>query len=147
LKLRKVVIPAAGLGTRLLPATKAQPKEMLPLFVHVGGQTMLKPLLHVVFERLYEEGFREFCFITGRGKRAIEDYFTTDNGAVKALGKSGGGVVAREMMRFYRMVDKAQIVWLNQPEPRGFGDAVHRAYAFTGDEPFLLHNGDTYIHS
>jgi len=147
LRLRKVVIPAAGLGTRLLPATKAQPKEMLPLFVHVGGRTMLKPLLHVVFERLYGEGFREFCFITGRGKRAIEDYFTIDRGMVESLGKNGQGVVARELERFHTMVDKSQIMWMNQPEPRGFGDAVYRSYPFTGDEPFLLHNGDTYIHS
>jgi len=147
LKLRKVVIPAAGLGTRLLPATKAQPKEMLPLFTHVGGRTMLKPLLHVVFERLFEAGFREFCFITGRGKRAMEDYFTLDNGMIKFLGKNGHRLAARELSRFYRMVDDAQIVWLNQPEPRGFGDAVQRAYTFTGKEPFLLHNGDTYIHS
>ena len=72
--IRKVVIPAAGLGTRLLPATKEQPKEMLPLFVRgENGKLCLKPLLQIVFESLYDGGFKEFCFIVGKRKRSIKD--------------------------------------------------------------------------
>src|SRR3989304_5466127 len=75
----KAVIPAAGLGTRLLPATKEQPKEMLPVFTRgPDGQPCLKPILQLIFEQLYDLGIREFCIIIGRGKRAIEDHFTQD---------------------------------------------------------------------
>jgi UTP--glucose-1-phosphate uridylyltransferase len=76
---RKVVITAAGLGTRLLPATKEMPKEMLPIYVlGCNGVPVLKPLLQALFEQLYRFGFREYCFVVGRGKRAIEDHFTPD---------------------------------------------------------------------
>ena len=78
-KVRKVVITAAGLGTRLLSVTKEMPKEMLPLFcMGSNGDLLLKPVLQLIFEQLYEVGFREFCFIVGRGKRSIEDHFTSD---------------------------------------------------------------------
>jgi len=69
--IRKAVIPAAGLGTGLLPATKEEPKEMLPVFpLDPAGNCHLKPVLQLVYEQLYDLGFREFCFIIGRGKRA-----------------------------------------------------------------------------
>jgi UTP--glucose-1-phosphate uridylyltransferase len=69
---RKVIIPAAGLGTRLFPATKVQPKEMLPIFSQTSnGYPSVKPMVQVVFEQLYDAGLREFCFVVGRGKRAI----------------------------------------------------------------------------
>ena len=72
--MRKAVIPAAGLGTRLLSVTKEQPKEMLPVFAKgKNGDLCLKPIVQLVFEQLYQVGFREFCFIVGRGKRAIEE--------------------------------------------------------------------------
>src|SRR3989441_11370929 len=74
--LRKAVIPAAGLGTRLLSVTKEQPKEMLPVFAKgKNGDLCLKPIVQLVFEQLYHVGFRECCFIMGRGKRAKEDHF------------------------------------------------------------------------
>ena len=73
------MILAAGLGTRLLSATKEQPKEMLPIFARAkNGELCLKPVVQLVFEQLYLAGFREFCFVVGRGKRAIEDHFTSD---------------------------------------------------------------------
>ncbi len=73
---QKVIIPAAGLGTRLFPATKEQPKEMLPIFSKTDGEEkMVKPVVQLVFEQLYNAGMREFCYVVGRGKRGIEDHF------------------------------------------------------------------------
>jgi len=145
-KVKKVVITAAGLGTRLLSATKEMPKEMLPLFATArNGDLSLKPVLQLIFEQLYEVGFREFCFVVGRGKRSIEDHFTPDYGYVELLRRRGKEGLAIELEEFYNKVESSVIAWVNQPEPRGFGDAVLRAEPFVGDEPFLVHAGDTYI--
>lgn len=95
------MIAAAGLGTRLLPATKEMPKEMLPVFVEEGGRVVVKPLLQVVFENLYSMGIREFCFIVGRGKRAIEDHFTPDGGFIQELRRKGKERAAKLLMSFY----------------------------------------------
>jgi UTP--glucose-1-phosphate uridylyltransferase len=84
--IRKVIVPAAGLGTRLFPATKEQPKEMLPIFSSsANGDTLVKPVLQVVFEQLYDAGLREFCYVVGRGKRGIEDHFTPDLNCIRTL--------------------------------------------------------------
>lgn len=142
----KVIIPAAGVGTRLLPATKEQPKEMLPLFARTyRGQVCLKPLLQLIFEQLYDVGFREFYFIIGRGKRSIEDHFTPDLSYVEVLKRKKKKELAGVLGNFYRKIEDSTIVWVNQPEPRGFGDAVLKAAALTRDEPVLVHAGDTYI--
>ena len=142
----KVVILAAGLGTRLLPVTKEMPKEMFPIFaVGRDEKLCLKPLLQVVFEQLHDVGFREFCFVVGRGKRAIEDYFTPDRTFLSSLRERGKVMQAREMQDFYRRVDECTITFVNQPELRGTGDAVQRARTFTAGEPFLLHMGDDLI--
>src|SRR3954451_22680982 len=79
MRIKKAVIAAAGLGTRMLSVTKETPKEMLPLYT-VDGEAFLglKPVLQLIFEQLYDFGIRDFCFIVGRGKRAIEDHFTPD---------------------------------------------------------------------
>ncbi len=144
----KVVIPAAGLGTRLLPVTKEMPKEMLPIFIKKkNGFTSLYPILQVIFERLYDFGVREFCFVVGRGKRAIEDHFTTDIGFVKFLRKKNKNVYADLLEDFYRKLDDSTIIFVNQPEPKGFGDAVYKARVFTGKEVFLVHAGDDLISS
>lgn len=146
--IRKVVIPTAGLGTRLLPATKEQPKEMLSIFSRgLNGQICLKPLLQLVFEQLYDAGFREFCFIVGRGKRAIEDHFTPDYTYVDTLRRREKNDLADELEGFYQKVRGSSIVWVNQPTPRGFGDAVLQSKLFAGVEPILVHAGDTYIMS
>ncbi|MGQ9543203.1 MAG: UTP--glucose-1-phosphate uridylyltransferase [Candidatus Bathyarchaeia archaeon] len=140
----KAVIPVAGLGTRLTPATKEQPKEMLPVFAPgPGGQTCLKPLVQIIFESLYDFGFREFCFIIGRGKRAIEDHFTQDYNYIGML--KGKGKNAADLESFYERLERSKIIWVNQPEPKGFGEAVLRAAPFIGGEKFLVHAGDTYI--
>jgi UTP--glucose-1-phosphate uridylyltransferase len=144
--IKKAVIPAAGLGTRLLPITKEMPKEMLPIFT--GGRdqrVLLKPMLQAVFEQLYVLGFREFCFIVGRGKRAIEDHFTPDNGFVDYLRIRDKSELAEEMHEFYEKIRASAIVFVNQPEPRGFGDAVLRAKPFVNEKHFLVHAGDTFI--
>ena len=148
----KAVIPVAGLGTRLLTATKVQPKEMLPVFANEGGELCIKPLVQLVFEQLFDFGIREFCFVVGRGKRAIEDHFTPDSDYVRRLnpGKSGAAApkatMASALERFYERIDRASIMWVNQPLPLGFGHAVIQARVFAGDEPFLVHAGDAYVY-
>lgn len=146
--IRKVVIPSAGLGTRLLPATKQQPKEMLPVFAKdEAGYVFLKPVVQIVFERLHEAGFRDFYFVVGRGKRSIEDQFTVDKGFMEDLKRYNKSQLFMEMRQFYNKVSSSSIVFINQPEPLGFGDAVLRVKMLTGQEPFLVHAGDDLIMS
>ena len=88
--IRKVIVPAAGLGTRLFPATKEQPKEMLPIFYGTAhGEMSVKPVVQVVFEQLYDAGLREFCYVVGRGKRGIEDHFMPDVNCIRTLEEYG----------------------------------------------------------
>lgn len=146
LMIQKVVIPSAGLGTRLFPATKEQPKEMLPIFSSTAnGDMAVKPLLQMVFEQLHDAGFREFCFVVGRGKRSIEDHFTPDSnsvGMLQGLGKNGP---AADLDGFYSKLKTSTIMWVNQPEARGFGNAVLMAQPFVQSERCLVHAGDTFI--
>lgn len=146
--IRKVVITAAGIGTRLLTVTKEQPKEMLPLFTqNNNGGLCVKPLLQIVFEQLYGNGFRDFCFIIGRGKRVIEDHFTIDLAFVKQLNSKGKHELASPLEHFYTKLENSLIVWINQPEPKGFGHAVLMAKPYVKEETYLVHAGDTYIFS
>jgi len=146
MKVKKAVITAAGLGTRLLPISKELPKEMLPIYLRNSMKgIILKPLLQALFEQLYLFGIKEFCFVVGRGKRAIEDHFTPDWGFVAELNRRGKRDAALELERFYKMIESSVIVWINQPEPRGFGHAVSMAEPFVGNEPFMVCAGDTYI--
>lgn len=142
----KAIITAAGLGTRLLPITKEMPKEMLPLFDTFSEKSIsLKPVVQIIFELLYTTGFRDFCFVVGRGKRILEDYFTPDFNFIELLRKKHIVNRARELLNFYQMVKDSRIFFVNQPEPIGFGDAVLRAEAFIGTDSFLLHTGDNII--
>jgi UTP--glucose-1-phosphate uridylyltransferase len=144
--IRKAVIPVAGLGTRLLSATKEQPKEMLPVFaLNEDRQMCLKPVVEMIFGQLIDYGVREFYFIVGRGKRAIQDHFTPDYEFVQRLDRSGRKNQALLLQKFYEKVKSSTIVWVNQPEPKGFGDAVLQAKSLVGKDPFLVHAGDTYI--
>jgi UTP--glucose-1-phosphate uridylyltransferase len=144
--LKKAVIPAAGLGTRLLPITKELPKEMLPVVALTkNGQQCLKPMLQAIFEQLYDAGFREFAFIVGRGKRAIEDHFSPDEDFIQYLKNKNKKEIAEELQEFYQKISKSNIVFINQPKPKGFGDAVGRAELFTGNEKFLMQAGDDLI--
>jgi len=146
--IEKAVIPAAGLGTRLLPITKELPKEMLPLYsTEANGEVVLKPLLHMVFEQIYDVGIREFCFIVGRGKRAIEDYFTPDENFLENLRQRSKTFYVNLLRTFYNKVSKSTLVWINQDKPLGFGDAVLRSRPFVSNKPFIVHAGDVYIYS
>jgi UTP--glucose-1-phosphate uridylyltransferase len=145
--IRKIVITAAGIGTRLLPMTKEQPKEMMPLFAtdSYNNRLCLKPLLQIVFEQLYDNNFRDFCFIIGRGKRVIEDHFTIDLDFIKQLNHNGKHDLVSPLEHFYEKLEKSLIVWINQPEPKGFGHAVLMAKPHVKDETFLVHAGDTCV--
>lgn len=142
----KAVIPSAGLGSRLLPVTKEFPKEMLPVFFKEdNGNILLKPVLQCIFEQIYAIGIREFCFIIGRGKRAIEDHFTPDPKFIELLADRNGRKAAEDLEKFYDKVRDSSIVFINQCEPKGFGDAILRAKVFTGDEDFIVHAGDDLV--
>jgi len=144
--IRKVVIPAAGLGTRLFPATKEQPKEMLPIFSSTADGTMsVKPVVQVVFEQLYDAGLREFCYVVGRGKRGMEDHFTPDANCVKTLEGMGKNGQAIDLEGFYEKLRTSTVMWVNQPEPKGFGNAVLVAQPFVQNERCLVHAGDSCI--
>jgi len=118
---------------------------MLPIFTNANsGSICLKPMLQAVFEQLYDVGFREFCLVVGRGKRAIEDHFTPDGNFVGYLENKNKVELASELQGFYRRVESSRIMFVNQPEPKGFGDAVLRAKPFVAED-FLVHAGDTYI--
>ena len=144
--IRKVIIPAAGLGTRLFPATKEQPKEMLPIFSSTShGDMMVKPVVQLVFEQLHDAGLREFCYIVGRGKRGIEDHFTPDMNCIKALETMGKNGQASDLEDFYRKLESSTTMWVNQPEAKGFGNAVLMAQPFVQNENCLVHAGDSCI--
>ena len=142
----KAVIPAAGTGTRLLPTTKEQPKELLPVFSRSAyGNRLVKPILQLIFEQLYECGIREFYFVGGRKKRMIEDHFSVDYHFIDRLNREDKSFHAEELSRFYDKLTSSHISWLNQPTPLGFGHAVLLAKSSIADEPFLVHAGDTLI--
>jgi len=146
--IRKAVIPAAGMGTRLLSITKEIPKEMLPLIIRNSNRIIcLKPVVQLVYEQLFNSGFREFCFIVGRGKRTIEDHFTPDHRYLNRLEESGNIQASNDLKDFYNKIESSTIIWVNQHTPKGFGHAVLQAKSFTNKEPFIVHAGDTYITS
>ena len=146
--IKKAVIPAAGMGIRLLSITKEIPKEMLPLFIKkTNGTVGLKPVVQIIFEQLFNVGIREFCFIVGRGKRTIEDHFSPDQRYLIKLEESGISQASKDLKEFYKKIEASTIIWINQPTPKGFGHAVLQAKSFTNKDPFLVHAGDTYITS
>lgn len=144
--IKKVIIPAAGMGKRLLSITKEIPKEMLPLYEkNENNSICIKPLVQIVFEQFYESGFREFCFIVGRGKRTIEDHFSPDYRFLDDLRAKKEIEHFHNLENFYNKIEDSTIVWINQPSPKGFGDAVLQARPFTNNDSFIIHAGDTLI--
>ena len=138
----KVVITAAGKGTRLLPFTKEMPKEMMPIFSNTfTKKKVVLPLLQYVYEQLYSMSFRDYCFIVGREKRSIEDHFTPHETYLRGLSTDYKKVI----LEFYKKLEKSHLVWINQNRPLGFGDAVRRAERYVGDEDFIVHAGDATI--
>ena len=131
MKVRKAIIPAAGLGTRLLPNTKSIPKEMLPL--------VDKPVIQYIVEEAVAAGIEEILIITNRGKSAIENYFDYAPDLEERLildGKPHDARIVREV------ADMADVFFLRQKETKGLGHAVWRAKNFVGDEPFAILLGD-----
>jgi UTP--glucose-1-phosphate uridylyltransferase len=128
------VVPVAGLGTRLLPATKSQPKEMLPV---VG-----KPVVQYVVEELAAAGIERILFVTGRGKSAIEDHFDPDPDLIRRLRETGKEELLAELDYERMGVD---FLYTRQAEPRGLGDAVACAERFAADRPFALALGDSIL--
>jgi UTP--glucose-1-phosphate uridylyltransferase len=144
--IRKVIVPAAGLGTRLFPATKEQPKEMLPIFGKtMQGDLVVKPVVQMVFEQLYDAGLREFCYVVGRGKRGMEDHFTPDAHCINTLEDMGKNGQASDLEAFYEKLETSRIMWVNQSAPKGFGNAVLMAQPFVQNESCLVHAGDSCI--
>lgn len=142
----KCVLTVAGLGTRLLPLTKELPKEMLPIYSRSSkGELIMKPILQIIFESLYNHNIRNFCFVTGRTKRAVKDHFTPDFKLVRYLQKNKKNSLAIELKNFYSKLQKSNIVFTYQPVPIGFGDAIQRSKKFASKDYFLLHAGDDIV--
>jgi UTP--glucose-1-phosphate uridylyltransferase len=133
-KIRKAVIPAAGLGTRFLPATKAQPKEMLPL--------LDKPAIQYVVEEAVRFGLDDILIITGRGKRSIEDHFDRSFELEHVLESKGKFEDLKEVRA---ITDMATIHYIRQKDPLGLGDAIATAEGHIGGEPFAVLLGDDII--
>jgi UTP--glucose-1-phosphate uridylyltransferase len=136
MKVRKAIIPAAGLGIRFLPATKAQPKEMLPI--------VDKPTLQYIIEEAVESGIEEILIITGRNKKSIEDHFDKSIELELELEAKGKHELLEEVRKISDMVN---IHYIRQKEPKGLGHAIYCAKSFIGNEPFAVLLGDDIVHS
>ena len=135
-KIRKAIIPAAGLGTRFLPATKAQPKEMLPI--------VDKPTIQYIIEEAVASGIEEILIITGRSKKCIEDHFDKSVELELELEKSG----KEQMLKMVREIsDMVDIHFIRQKEPKGLGHAISCAKTFVGNEPFAVLLGDDIVYN
>jgi UTP--glucose-1-phosphate uridylyltransferase len=133
--IRKAVIPSAGLGTRLLPATYALPKEMLPC-----GK---KPTIQYVVEELAAAGVKDILIITGRAKRALEDHFDQDYSLLERLEHSGNKALLEEMSFIEKL--KVKFYFIRQAKPTGLADAIYLAKDFVDNAPFFVALGDTII--
>ena len=130
---KKAIIPAAGLGTRFLPATKAMPKEMLPI--------VDKPTIQYIVEEAVESGIEDIIIVTGKGKRSIEDHFDNNFELEENLRKKG----KFELLEKVNQSSKVDIHYIRQKEPLGLGHAVWCARNFIGDEPFAVLLGDDIV--
>ncbi|SES82307.1 UDP-glucose pyrophosphorylase [Anaerobranca gottschalkii DSM 13577] len=135
MSVRKAIIPAAGLGTRFLPATKAQPKEMLPI--------VDKPTLQYIIEEAVQSGIEEILIITGRNKKSIEDHFDKSVELELELESKGKHDLLEEVRRISDMVN---IHYIRQKEPKGLGHAIYCAKSFIGNEPFAVLLGDDIVY-
>lgn len=130
MKVRKAVIPAAGLGTRFLPATKALAKEMLPIID--------KPTIQYIVEEAKKSGIEDILVVTGKGKRPIEDHFDSVPELEQNLKDKG----KTELLKLVEQTTDINLYFIRQSHPRGLGDAVLMAKDFVGDEPFVVMLGD-----
>ncbi|QFK72933.1 UTP--glucose-1-phosphate uridylyltransferase GalU [Pradoshia sp. D12] len=132
-KVRKAIIPAAGLGTRFLPATKAMPKEMLPI--------VDKPTIQYIVEEAIESGIEDIIIVTGKGKRSIEDHFDHAYDLENNLMEKG----KFDLLEKVQAPSKVDIHYIRQKEPKGLGHAIWCARNFIGDEPFAVLLGDDIV--
>jgi UTP--glucose-1-phosphate uridylyltransferase len=132
MKVRKAVIPAAGLGTRFLPATKAMPKEMLPI--------VDKPTIQFIVEEAKESGIEDILIVTGKNKRPIEDHFDSNPELEQDLAEKH----KEDLLKLSQSITGlgVNLYYTRQPHPAGLGDAIFRARSFVGDEPFIVMLGD-----
>lgn len=133
-RIRKAVIPAAGYGTRFLPATKATPKEMLPI--------VDKPTIQYIVEEALESGIEDILIISGHGKRAIEDHFDSAPALEYELERKG----KTELLDVVRETTDVNVHYVRQKYMRGLGDAIFCARSFVGDEPFAVLLGDDVVY-
>lgn len=133
-KIRKAIFPVAGFGTRFLPVTKTQPKEMLPV--------VDKPVIHYLVEEAVASGIEEIILVTGRGKRAIEDYFDKSFELEHTLVERGKHDLLKEVLD---IPDLARFVYVRQPIPKGDGHAILQAAELVKDEPFAVMFGDDLV--
>lgn len=136
MKIKKAIIPVAGFGTRFLPATKAQPKEMLPI--------VDKPIIQYLVEEAVAAGIEEIIFITGRGKRAIEDHFDYSFELEQTLVEKNK---MDKLEAIYNISNMAKFTFVRQPKPLGDGEAILRARHLVGDEPVAVLFGDDIVDS
>lgn len=150
--MKTAVITTGGLGTRLLTYTKSNPKTMLPLYeksrdLYKGP--ILRPLLEIIFENLYDQGFRKFCIIVGtKTKQSIFNQMTPDPEYIKLLKKRNTDTdkrFIRTLTRLYSKLFNCKMKWVIQQTPMGFGHALLSASKFVGKDNFVLHAGDAYF--
>ncbi|EUJ46897.1 UTP--glucose-1-phosphate uridylyltransferase GalU [Listeria riparia] len=135
MKVRKAVIPAAGLGTRFLPATKAMPKEILPI--------VDKPTIQYIVEEAVASGIEDILIVTGKGKRAIEDHFDS----VPELENNLREKNKLELLHLVEETTNINLHFIRQSKPKGLGDAILQAKGFVGNEPFIVMLGDDIVQS
>ena len=135
-KIKKAIIPAAGLGTRFLPATKAMPKEMLPI--------LDKPTIQYIVEEASKAGIEDIIIVTGKHKRAIEDHFDNQKELEMVLENKGKADLLEKVQY---STDLANIFYVRQKEQKGLGHAIHTAKQFIGNEPFAVLLGDDIVES
>lgn len=133
-KIKRAVFPVAGFGTRFLPVTKSQPKEMLPV--------VDKPVIQYLVEEAVKSGIEEIIIVTGRGKRAIEDYFDQSFELEHNLVEKGKTDLLREVLEIPNL---AKFIYVRQSVPRGDGDAIMQAFNIVKDEPFAVLFGDDLV--
>lgn len=113
-----------------MPFTKELPKEMAPVFVQEQSNLTLKPILQLIFENMYHVGLREFCFVTGKTKRSIQDHFFPESETNSNLSN------------FFQMISNSKLFWIDQLSPKGFGHAVQSSSPFVGNDKVIVHAGD-----
>jgi UTP--glucose-1-phosphate uridylyltransferase len=150
--MKTAVITTGGLGTRLLTCTKSNPKSMLPLYERSDDKNtdpLLRPLVEIIFENLYDQGFRKFCFIVNtKTKFAILHHLIPDYAYINLLKKrntSDDRRFIQTLRRLYKKINNCKIEWVPQATPMGFGHALLSARKFVGNDTFLLHTGDAYF--